>query len=166
MFTPEFKKSLGLAETATDAEVQATVDGMKAAAARTVAAEKDSKRVIANAQVDAWEREGIVSGNATAKVREVYVAAATGETVTPEMVAGMVAALPKLDTTRLSAVAAPSKESQDVNAGAGTVTLDDFAKAATDAKASQKIAAVIAERQKTNPKFTRDDLRRELEQKK
>jgi hypothetical protein len=179
-YSKEFKVQIGLTESATDADVDARLADLQAAEnrartaeadlakerAKSTEAEKSSATIAANAQVDAWEREGLVSGNATAKLRDVYVAAATGAPVTKDMIAGMVAALPKLSTTRVGADAKPSQESQDLAAAAGNVTVDDFAKAATDAKVAQKIAAVVAERRKTNASFTRDDLRRELEQQK
>ncbi len=159
MFTPEFKKSIGLPEAATDAEVSAEIERMRAAAARTDAAEKESKRTIAKAQVDAWEREGKISGNATERVRVLFVAASTGEKVTPEMVADMVAALPKFDTTRVSDKAGKGDAQPALTAD---VTLEDFGKSATNPEAAKRINMALAARQKTNPKFTRSELYREL----
>lgn len=93
----------------------------KLAAAETAreAAEIEKKTAQANATVDGWERDGKLSGNATAKVRELYVAASIGTAVTAEQIAGMVDALPKFDTTRVSANVKPA------DAGA-TLTADDF----------------------------------------
>ncbi|HXG58122.1 MAG TPA: S49 family peptidase [Thermoanaerobaculia bacterium] len=172
MFTKEFKQQIGLPETATDAEVLSRVEEMKSAATRLSAVETDLKaekekreaaeieksKAIANAKVDSWEREGKISGNATLAVREVYVAAATGQTVTAEQIEKMVAALPQIDTTR---VAKEAIKRADPNAK-HDVTIEDFKKSATDANAARRIDAAVRDRQRTDPKFTRDDLRREL----
>jgi hypothetical protein len=174
-YSKEFKVQIGLTESATDADVDARLADLQAAENRARTAEADPQKsarkvrrrrsrlasIAANAQVDAWEREGLVSGNATAKLREVYVAAATGAPVTKDMIAGMVAALPKLDTTRIAEEAKPSQESQDVRERRRQRSPTSRSPAATSRhRAEDRGRGRRAS--KTNANFTRDDLRREL----
>lgn len=86
-------------------------DRVAAAAAQKLAEDK-AKTTEANARVDAWERDGSITGNATPKVREVYVAVCTDQPVTPAQIEAMVAALPKLDTTRISESGAETKKKE------------------------------------------------------
>lgn len=184
MYTKELKLKLGLAETATDAEVDAKLAEMRGASTRLQSVESELKaeqekrtkaeatakveaeakeaalrakvKTEAEAQVEAWQREGMITGNATAAVKTFYVALATGEKVTADGFAAVMAALPKFDTTRLSANLEPKP------AVAPDVTLEDFKRQAIDAKAAQRIKAAVTLRQKENPKFATEDLRREL----
>jgi ClpP class serine protease len=157
MYTKEMKLKLGLAETATDAEVDAKISALSTVESDLQKERTEKLKLEANTLVDGWEREGIVSGNAVAKTRTLAVAIATGAPVTMAMFSDHMAALPKIDTTRLAAAAgkAPAAE-------ASGVTKDDFAKAAIDATASKKIRDAVALRQKTDPKFNTEALRREV----
>ena len=122
---------------------------------------KDKKKTEANAKVDAWEREGKLSGNATTEARLFFVALAAGEPVTVEGFEKMIAALPKFDTKRISQGAGAGDAAPKTTTD---VTLDDFAKSATNPDAAKRIGTALAARQKTNPKFTRTDLFRELKE--
>lgn len=134
-------------------EISAKLDAERQA---RIAAERERLKTDANAKVDAWERDGRLTGNATKEVRAFYAALASGETVTPEGFERVIAALPKFDTSRIAAAAQPQIP-------APGVSRDDFAKAATNADVAKRIAAAVAHRQKDNPKFTIADLRREAE---
>jgi ClpP class serine protease len=164
MYTREMKLKLGLTETATDAEVDAKISAMQGDSARVQAMEADLKKeradkatAEANALVDGWEREGKISGNGTAKTRVVAVAIASGQPVTMAMFTEHMAAMSKLDASRIATGAGKVPAAE-----ASGVTKSDFDAAALDPKASQKIRDAVALRQKTDPKFTSQDLRREV----
>jgi ClpP class serine protease len=161
MFTKEMKVKLGLAETATDAEVEVRIAENTA---KLTAMEADLKKeriekakIEASAKVDAWERDGRISGNATKEVKSLMSAIAAGEPVTMDMVAKTIEALPKIDTSRHGEGAGkvPTAEAHGV-------TKADFEKVATDAKAAKRISDAVAIRQKTDPKFDSDALRKEV----
>jgi ClpP class serine protease len=161
MFTKEMKVKLGLAETATDAEVEVRIAENTA---KLTAMEADLKKeriekakIEASAKVDAWERDGRISGNATTEVKSLMSAIAAGEAVTMDMVAKMIETLPKVDTSRVAGGAGKTATTE-----VSGVTKDDFAKAAIDATASKKIRDAVALRQKTDPKFNTEALRREV----
>lgn len=117
------------------------------------AADTERLKTVANAKVDEWQREGRLSGNATARVRSFYVKLVTGERVTTEDFANVLDALPRFHVSRIvESTAAP------------TVTREDFARAATHPEVSKRIAAAVTHRQKSNPNFTRENLRVEVEQ--
>jgi signal peptide peptidase SppA len=120
-------------------------------------AERKAAVVEASAKVDAWERDGRISGNATVAVRSLMTAVAAGEPVTMDMVAKTIEALPKIDTSRQGEGAGkvPAAEAHGV-------TKADFEKVATDAKAAKRISDAVAIRQKTDPKFDSDALRKEV----
>lgn len=135
-----------------NADLQAQIDAHDA---EKKAIEAAAKKTAANAQVDAWASEGRISGSSADAVREVYIAAATGKTVTAEQIANMVSTLPKINSTRIAAAAkgSPSESS---------VTANDFVLAGNDVAASRRISDEVNHRRKENPKFTYEDLRREL----
>jgi ClpP class serine protease len=103
------------------------------------AAVKEKLTAEANAKVAEWEREGRITGNATAQVREVYVAVATGEKVSAEQIEKMVAALPKFDTSRVAPAASKEKETTS-----DAPTKEDFlAFEKGNKKASAKVNAYV-----------------------
>jgi hypothetical protein len=164
MYSKELKAQIGLPETATDAEVSAKLTALQSAATRLGQTEtqlKEANARTAKAAVEAWERDGLISGNAAKEAHVIYAALSAGENVKPEQFAAFVAALPKIDTSR---VAANVKQIAQNPAGEDgeEVTLDDFKKQATSAVAAKRIHAAVAARKTTNPKFTAADLRREL----
>jgi signal peptide peptidase SppA len=120
-------------------------------------AERKAAVTEASAKVDGWEKDGRISGNAATAVRKLMITSASGETVTPAMVAETIDALPKLDASRIA-----TGVGKVAPAEASGVTKSDFDAAALDPKASQKIRDAVALRQKTDPKFTSQDLRREV----
>lgn len=150
--TPELVAQLA-EERKRNADISARLE--EATKAR-IAAETERRKTDANAKVDAWERDGRLSGNATKEARAFYTALAVGEAVTAEGFEKVIAALPKFDTKRVA-------ENAEGQIAVPTVTKDDFAKAATNPEVSKRIAAAVALRQKDNPKFTFSDLRREVE---
>jgi predicted RecA/RadA family phage recombinase len=133
MFTKEMKVKLGLAETATDADVEARLVALQGVDARLqtlegdlqkereekLLAQAEKAKAEANALVDGWEREGIVSGNAVVKTRTIAVAIASGQPVTMEMFSEHMAAMPKVDTDRIAT-------------GAGKTTVDTEKPTAAD----------------------------------
>jgi ClpP class serine protease len=108
------------------AELQAVRGELAQERAGRATAEKEKLKVAANAQVDAWERDGRLTGNATAKVRTIYVAVATGEPVTTTQVEEMIAALPQFDTGR---IAAPNVTGQAKSPNTDAPTREDYAAA-------------------------------------
>lgn len=126
MYTPEMKAKIGLTATATDADVDAKLEQMQAAAAKLpdletkLASEKEARITAetarltaeATAQVETWQREGRISGNATAAVKEFYVGLMTadGKAITPEKFASVMAALPKVSTERIAETAKTTEE--------------------------------------------------------
>lgn len=110
---------------------------------RAAKAERDRLTTEANAKVDGWEREGSLSGNATAAVRDVYVAAVTGQTITAEQVEKMVAALPKIGGDRLAKTAKADEGDKPTKADftAAERKGDVTAKAKIDAYVKKQLAA-------------------------
>lgn len=101
-------------------------------------AETERKRTEANAKVDAFEREGKLTGNATAAFRTVYTKIACGEPVTIAEMDALAAALPKFDTTRVAANATPPPADPTIP------TAEDFRKAdGGDVNAKKKIDAHV-----------------------
>jgi ClpP class serine protease len=130
MFTKEMKVKLGLAETATDAEVEVRIAentakltameaDLKKEREEKLLAQAEKAKAEANALVDGWEREGIVSGNAVVKTRTIAVAIASGQPVTMDMFSEHMAAMPKVDTDRIAT-------------GAGKTTVDTEKPTAAD----------------------------------
>jgi hypothetical protein len=114
--TPEMVSEI----TALKAEVEDLRKIAKANEALAKTAEIDKLTTQAKAQVEAWMREGKLSGNSVAKVEAIYVAACTGQPITRVAIEEMMAALPRLSTSRL-ATDAKSAETQE-----NKPTADDF----------------------------------------
>jgi signal peptide peptidase SppA len=137
-----------------NSELKAQLETMQAEKKK---AEIEKAKIEASAKVDAWERDGRISGNATKEVKSLMSAIAAGEPVTMDMVAKTIEALPKIDTTRQAEGAGKTPAAE-----AHGVTKADFEKAHVDAKAAKKIAAAVAERKKTDAKFDQAALRKEV----
>src|SRR5688572_7777973 len=127
------------ADTPDVAALQIQVEELKKIAndakAAAVAAESERMTVEGNAQVDAWQREGFISGNATAEVRAYYLG--LDKTARPAF-AKVMAALPKFDTSRVAVNLAPKVEAHGA-------TLDDFTKIGVDKEASARLYDALSE---------------------
>jgi ClpP class serine protease len=114
-------------------------DKRTAAEEQVKAATLDRLKASAEAQVNAWQADRRITGDAAAAVRSFYVALATGEAVTAEGFAAIIAALPQIDTSRVTADL-PKQPAAD----ADKPTRDDFAADQTgDRKAKAKIDAYV-----------------------
>lgn len=95
------------------AQVEELTEKVAKANEEKAKAEVDRVKAEANAKVDGWRRDGLISGNATEQVRALYVAAATGEGVTADQIEKMIAALPKIDTSRIADLPKTKEENAD-----------------------------------------------------
>lgn len=103
------------------ADIKATLKEVLAklanAESRAVAAELKERKATANARVDAWMREGSLTGNSVEAGRKIYVAASTGVAITASDIEAFVATLPKLGATagqRIAATASKEIEARGV----------------------------------------------------
>lgn len=126
----------------------------------------------ANAQVDEWERLGHISGNATAHVRKVYLAVATGKSIAAADVEAMVVALPKLNTKRVTENVGFVFNVAGDEAKPDAPTKEDFlaAERKNDSSAKSRIDAfvlslVAADKSKTYTAHYRDARRAAFETK-
>jgi hypothetical protein len=187
----EIRASLGLPETATDAEVTAKLAEMKSAnaamqaqiAEQAKSIETEARSRIA-AEVEQFKApllakndlrfnaqsvgiyatilmvaKSAAAGLATAKAgdKEITLDVRSLGSFVIEQVTALTAATPKFtpDGEQLEQPADKPKATSGVTAA-------DFKVAATNPEAAKRIAAAVAERKKTDPKFTANDLRREL----
>jgi len=120
----------------------------KADTANRIAAEERTQRLTteANSRVDTWEREGRLTGNATAEVRKVYVAAVTGQPITPASIEAMINALPKFDTKRISqdAKKQPDNKTPEVPTLEDWVAFDGRRDSAAKAKINNYVQSLVA----------------------
>jgi ClpP class serine protease len=183
----EIRASLGLPETATDAEVTAKLAEMKSAnaamqaqiAEQAKSIETEARSRIAQFKAPLLAKNDLrfnaqsvgiyatilmvaksaAAGLATAKAgdKEITLDVRSLGSFVIEQVTALTAATPKFtpDGEQLEQPADKPKATSGVTAA-------DFKVAATNPEAAKRIAAAVAERKKTDPKFTANDLRREL----